>query len=212
MGGNWWVEIIILAMLAGFIALRLVSVLGRRTGHERPVGDSFRAPAAEVASNNAPVVEARARPAMELPKGADPQALAGLHAIAAADAAFDPSRFVDGAKGAYVLILDAFWKGDVEPVHPYISDEVAEQFRRAIGARSGDHALPSRVVSVGAARIIGAHVDHSMAEAIVGFEAEIAGLDGTVTAHDEWTFRRHLGAHDHNWLLVATEASEAAED
>lgn len=212
MGSGWWVQIIILAMLAGFIALRLVSVLGRRTGHERPVGDAFRAPAAEVAANSAPTMEVRARPAIELPKGADPQALAGLQAIAAADAAFDPARFVDGAKGAYAMILDAFWKGDVEPVHPYVSDEVAEQFRRAIAVRSGDHALPSRVVSVDAARIVAAHVDGNMAEAVIGFEAAIAAAEGTVTAHDEWTFRRHLGTRDPNWLLVATEAAEAAED
>lgn len=222
MGGNWWVEVVFLAMLAGFIALRLVSVLGRRTGHERPAGDQFRGATPEVSQNSGPIAEVRARPALKLADDTAPHVRAGLEAIATADATFDPARFVEGAKGAYAMILDAFWHGDIAPVDAFVSDEVSDQFRRAIGARQGDgHTVENRVSSVDAARIVGARVDGNMAEATVHIDAAIAGVtrdrEGRVIAgaasdathaHDEWTFRRHLGTNDPNWLLVATEAAE----
>jgi len=222
MGGNWWVEVVFLAMLAGFIALRLVSVLGRRTGHERPVGEQFRGATPEVSQNSGPIVETRARPALKLAEDVDPRVRAGLEAIAAVDPAFDPARLLEGAKSAYAMILDAFWKGDTAPVDPYISDEVGEQFRRAIAARESDgHHVENRVLSVDSARIVGAHIDGNMAEATIHIDAAIAGVtrdreerviagnEGDVIhARDDWTFRRHLGTADPSWLLVATETAE----
>jgi len=222
MGGNWWVEVVFLAMLAGFIALRLVSVLGRRTGHERPAGEQFRGGAPEIAQNSGPIAEPRARPALKLADDTDPRVRAGLETIAAADPAFDPARLLEGAKVAYSMILDAFWKGDISSVEPYVSDEVGDQFRRAIAARDSDgHQVEYSVLSVDSARIVGAHVDGNMAEATIHVDAAIAGVtrdrDGRVIAgaesevthaRDEWTFRRHLGTRDPNWLLVATETAD----
>lgn len=223
MSGSWWVEIVFLGMLAGFIALRLVSVLGRRTGHEEnPVGDGFRGAAPEMAPASGPVIDARARPVIEMPAGAPAEVREGLSAIASVDGSFDPARFAEGAKAAYRLILEAFWKGDVGSVEPYVSDDVADQFRDAVDARTAEgHRIENRLVAIESARIVAAHLSGMMAEVTVRFEATIASAtrdssgrliagsasDAVATA-DEWTFRRHVAAGDPNWLLVATDSDE----
>ncbi len=222
MGGNWLVEVLFLAMLAGFIALRLVSVLGRRTGHESPApSEGFRGGAAELAPAAAPT-EARTRAPLALPDGLPSAAADGLTAIAALDTAFDPARFLEGAKGAYAMILSAFWAGDITEVEPFVSDEIADQFKRAIAARIGEGTtIDNHVVSIDSARIEAAHLDGSMAEVVVRIDAAIAGTtrdregrviggarSDAVHAHDEWTFRRHVTTLDPNWLLVATEAHD----
>lgn len=206
MSGSGWVEIVFLAMLAGFIALRLVSVLGRRTGHEqRPIGDSYRGPEPEVARPVQPVIDMAPRPRVQLPSDAPAETRDALAAIAAADPRFDPARFTEGAKGAYRMILEAFWKGDIGEVEPFVVDEVAGHFRDAIAAR-GDVAANNRLVAVDSARITAAHLLGAMAEVTVRFEARIATGSGAANpAVDEWTFRRHVSNTDPNWLLVATD-------
>lgn len=222
MSGNWWIEVLFLAMLAGFIAMRLVSVLGRRTGHESPAtGEAYRGAAAEIAPAQA-AVEGRARPAPVLPEGLPVEARDGLSAIAGLDAGFDATRFIEGAKSAYGMILGAFWAGDLSEVEHFVSDEIGEQFKRAIDQRVTDGVtVDNRVVGIDDARIVAAHLDGTMAEVVVQFDAAIAGvtrdaqsriIGGSASdaahARDEWTFRRHVTALDPNWLLVATEAHE----
>ena len=222
MGGSWWVEIVLLAMLAGFIALRLVSVLGRRTGHERPVGDLYRAGTPEAAPAGAAMVDARARPSVTMPDNAEPAVRDGIQAIAAADPGFDPVRFVEGAKGAYRMILEAFWKGDLAEVEAFVADDAADQFRRSVAARATDGlTVDNRLVDIDDARLVGASLDGMMAEVTVRFAARIVstardaqgGVVGgaapdTEVTHDERTFRRHVATGDPNWLLVATETAE----
>ena len=110
------VEIVLLAMVAAFLGLRLYSVLGKRTGHEqepvaRPAIDE-RQPAVV----RQPVGQREALapvPTMDSPL-ADSAAQSGLRSIANADRTFDPALFVEGAKSAYGMILEAYWKGDKE--------------------------------------------------------------------------------------------------
>ena len=122
------------------------------------------------------------------------------------------------------MILAAFWSGDLSPVEPYLADDVAEGFRRAIAERSATGlSVDQRVLAVDAARIMAAQLEGQMAEIAVEIEARIAGVtrdrEGRIVAgspaeparaKDEWTFRRHVGAIDPNWLLVATAAHETA--
>lgn len=209
MNGSWWVEIIFLAMLAGFIALRLVSVLGRRTGHERPAGDAYAGPSAEVAQPGGQVVDLRSRQPLELPGDAPAEVRAGLAAILEADRSFEPGRFTEGAKAAYRMILEAYWRGDLAEVEPFMADDVAEQFRAAVAGR--EERMDNRIAGIDAATITHAQLDGMMAEVTVRFDARIAeGGKGaeTVTTHDAWTFRRHVAAGDPNWLLVGTDADE----
>ena len=113
--------IVILALVALFIGLRLYSVLGERTGHEQQ-------PILKPADQDARV-EPRATPAPVATPTADngadlayvPLAGPGVRAILAADPSFDVARFLEGAKAAYRMILEAFWKGDLDILCPISS-------------------------------------------------------------------------------------------
>ena len=106
--------IVILALVALFVGLRLYSVLGERTGHEQQPILKPADPDARVEPRvNQPAARRRVRR-----KSADmaflPTAGPGVRALLAADPSFDVARFLEGAKGAYRLILEAFWKGEAD--------------------------------------------------------------------------------------------------
>lgn len=206
--GGTWIEIVLLAMLAGFIGLRLVSVLGRRTGHERPIGEPFRPGQAEVSAPAGTVIDAPARVALEFPAETPAETRTALQAIAAADPRFDPARFLGGARAAYKMILEAFWAGDAAAMDGLVSDEVLLQFKRAIAARAEAGTVYSnRLAGIDGATISAARMVGQMAEVTVRFDARIAGDDaGEATpTQDVWTFSRHVGSVDPNWLLIATD-------
>ncbi len=201
-----WVEILLLAMLAGFIGLRLVSVLGKRTGHEKPVPDRFTVSQPEVVVARPGVAETRPRTMVTLPAGTDAALLPDLQRLADVDTGFDPAKFLTGAQAAYRMVLEAFWSGDAAAMDGLVSDEVAHQFKRAIEQRGGT-ALPNRLASVDGATITHAQMIGQMAEVTVRFDAKItAGGSAAATNRDVWTFSRHIGSPDPAWLLIATDA------
>lgn len=215
-----WVEIFFLAMLAGFIGLRLYHVLGRRTGHEKPVSDSYR-PAGPDALR--PANRSRAEPespiAIDLPADIAPDVRPGLEQIARADRNFSPERFLAGAQGAYAMVLENFWSGDAAQLADLVSDEMLMNFRAAIETRrAAGERVENRLLQVDRAQIVGANMNGAMAEVTVRFDAEIvtvtrdaegrviAGDPGvSVETHDLWTFSRHTTSSDPAWLLVATD-------
>ena len=211
------VEIVLLAMIGLFVGLRLYSVLGRRTGHEQqPVTRPETVPGTGAA---APVAEA-ARDRLE-PEATvyEERAASGIRAIVSADPQFDVARFLDGAKAAYRMILESFWKGDREELGYLVGDEVRETFEAAIADRdAAGHKLDNRLIAIERAVIEDAELDGRTASITVRFDADIAAVtrkaDGeviagsltdAVTTHDVWTFRRTLGSADPNWLLVETD-------
>jgi predicted lipid-binding transport protein (Tim44 family) len=211
--------IVILALVALFIGLRLYSVLGERSGHEQQ-------PILKPADQE-PRVEPRVtQPPVSPPSsdnGADlayvPLAGPGVRAILAADPAFDVARFLEGAKSAYTLILEAFWKGDLATVKPHVDAHVYETFAAAVEQRNKDGlTLDNRLVAIEQAVISEANVERSVALVTVRFEADIAAVtrnaEGQVVAgsmsdavqtRDLWTFRRDLALRDPNWLLIETD-------
>lgn len=215
-----WIEIVLLAMLAGFIGLRLVSVLGKRTGSEKPVGEPFRPGKPEVRNPAGPAADAPTRPTLELAADTPADLRDGLQKIAAADPSFDPAKFATGAQAAYRMILEAFWAGDLDALKPLVSDEVLAQFRSAVEARRADaFSYANRLVKVDRATIVEAQLNGQMAEVAVRFDADlvtatkdasgalVAGSDSdAVATHDVWEFSRHVGSSDPNWLLIATDA------
>ncbi|CAM3038677.1 Preprotein translocase subunit Tim44 [Sphingomonas antarctica] len=213
------VGIVLLAMVAAFLAMRLYAVLGKRTGHEQ----TFVAPPAE------PL----ARPATQMIEGqpaastivadspVEASAAAGLRAIAAADGGFDAPRFVEGATAAYRMILEAYWRGDVDTLKPLTGEHVFDAFSHAIEERkAAGFALDNRLVTIDKAIISAAMLEGRQAEITVRFDADIAAvtrdtngkvvagsLDDAVPTHDAWTFAREVRAGDPNWLLIDTDES-----
>lgn len=214
--------IIILALVALFIGLRLYSVLGERTGHEQQ-------PILKPADPEA-VVEPRIdRPSVVQPSATDsgdlaylPTAGPGVRALLAVDPTFDVARFLEGAKSAYRIVLEAYWKGDAAGLRPFVDDHVFETFNSAIEQREKDgFVLDNRLVNIEQVLITAAQADRDVAVVTVRFEADIAAVtrnkDGEVVAgsmsdavqtRDLWTFRRSIGSRDPNWLLIETDEEE----
>jgi predicted lipid-binding transport protein (Tim44 family) len=214
--------IVILALVALFIGLRLYSVLGERTGHEQQ-------PILRPADSDPRVGQPPAQPAPPSTaptESADlaylPLAGPGVRAILAADPAFDVARFLDGAKAAYRMVLEAFWKGDLASVRGHVDDHVFETFSAAVEQRSKDGLkLDNRLIGVDQAVISEATLERGVAIVTVRFEADIAAvtrnstgevvagsLSDAVQTRDLWTFRRDIASRDPNWLLIETDEEE----
>jgi len=214
--------IIILALVALFIGLRLYSVLGERTGHEQQ-------PIFKPADPDTLVEPRVNQPSMTPPSAGDagdmaflPTAGPGVRAILAADPSFDVARFLEGAKAAYRMILEAYWKGDLETMKSHVDGHVLEAFAGAVSQREKEGlTLDNRLVAIEQAVIAEAALDHSVATVTVRFEADIAAvtrnkdsevvagsLSDAVQTRDLWTFRRDITARDPNWILVETDEEE----
>ena len=203
--GSSWIEIVLLAMLAAFIGLRLVSVLGKRTGHERPVGESFRPGAPEITAPPQRPQDTAAPRSIALPIGTSTELAPALQELANVDPGFEPTRFVAGASAAYKMILESFWSGNSGAMEGLVSDEVQENFADAIDARDGAR-VNNRITGIDSATITGVEMIGQMAEVTVRFVARISAGSGEPTeTHDVWTFSRHIGSQDPGWLLIATD-------
>jgi len=214
--------IVILALVALFIGLRLYSVLGERTGHEQQ-------PILKPAESDARVEPRPAPPSATPPTTQDagdmaflPMAGPGVRAILAADPTFDVARFLEGAKAAYRVVLEAFWKSDLATLRPHVDDHVYETFKGAIEQRQKEGlTLDNRLVNIDQAVISEATIERTLAVVTVRFEADIAAvtrnahgdvvagsLSDAVQTRDLWTFRRDTNSRDPNWLLVETDEEE----
>ena len=211
-------EIVLLAMVALFVGLRLYAVLGRRTGHEQ---QPVLRPAESGAGQELAPVKPDA-PAERADKSGfvyEDSAADGIRAIIAADSSFDVARFLEGAQAAYRMILEAFWKGDQQELTHLVGEDVRRSFATAIEEReAAGHRIDNRLVAIDRAVIENARLDGKAATIVVRFDADIAAvtrdregeviagsLSDAVATHDIWTFRRQLGSQDPNWLLVETD-------
>lgn len=211
------ITIVIMAMIAVFVGLRLYQVLGERTGHEQqPIA---RAAETRVDLRAAPVVEGAIEADPPRSNVFEPAAANGIKALVAADSSFDVARFLEGAQGAYRMILEAFWRGDEAALADLVDADVREAFATAITDRkTAGHVLENRLVAIENATIESASLDGRNAVIAVRFDADIAAVtrdaEGSVVAgtmsdavqtHEVWTFGRSLDAADPNWLLIETD-------
>jgi predicted lipid-binding transport protein (Tim44 family) len=184
---------IIFLALAVFIFLRLRSVLGQRTGRERPPYDPFAArepvrpaPQEKVVAlpNRKPdtaqkpaEVPAEKAPAGERWAGVAPAGsplAASLDALAAADATFDANHFLTGARSAYEMIVNAYAEGDRRTLRGLLSREVCENFESAIDAREKrGETMESRFVAIEDAEIAGAEVRNKTLQVTVRFSSQL---------------------------------------
>jgi predicted lipid-binding transport protein (Tim44 family) len=228
---------IIFLALAVFIFLRLRSVLGQRTGRERPPYDPYSArepvrPAPEkvVALPNRATEAAARKPAepvapAERWKGiAEPGTAlaAGLDAIAGADSGFDPKHFLTGARAAYEMIVSAYADGDRRTLKNLLAREVYDGFDSAIGEREKrGETVENRFVSIDEAEITSAELRGRTAQVTVRFHSKLVSVtrdkngnvvdgnaDKVTDVTDVWTFARDASSRDPNWKLVATEAGQ----
>jgi predicted lipid-binding transport protein (Tim44 family) len=227
MSGGFPVDLILFAMVAAFLVLRLRSVLGRRTGFERPPQAEGRPggydPRAarqaepEAEAQLPPPATSRARRILPDPRTPPGQALAR---IAAADPSFEPQRFLDGAEAAFGMIVQAFAAGDRQTLRALLSDDTYAGFEQAITAREqAGERQRTELRAITEVAIEAADLRGSVADVTVRFVSDqinmttgrngevVAGSDAVTELTDIWTFQRDLQAADPTWRLVATRSA-----
>ncbi|MBM3539031.1 MAG: Tim44 domain-containing protein [Alphaproteobacteria bacterium] len=220
-------DIVFFALVAGFLILRLRSVLGRRTGNENRerwtprlpprAGSKPGTPADRPLPDNVTPLPCREPASMDgSPLGA------AFTQIRLADPAFDPQRFSEGAKAAFEMIVTAFAQGDTASLRPLLADDVYENFAAAIkGRQDAKQTLETTLIGIKSAEIIEARMEGRTAYVTVKFISEqvnvtrnAAGevVDGdanrVAAVTDIWTFARNTRASDPNWALVQTSESQ----
>lgn len=220
MQGGFPIDLILFAMVAAFLVLRLRSVLGKRTGFERPpqaqLPQGPTARAEGVADELPPPTGSGARRIVPDPRGPVGQALAR---IAAADHGFDPHRFLDGAEGAFRMIVAAYAQGDRATLRGLLSDDTYAGFEQAIAARErAGETQRTEIRSLHEIAIEGADLRGHTAEVTVRFVSDqvnmttgpggeiVAGSDAITEVVDIWTFQRDVTSPDPAWRLVATRS------
>lgn len=225
-----YLDIIFIAMVAAFIGLRLRSVLGKRNGHERrrpssiePQTASARADTQGGRDNVVPLPDrtAAARGEEDGPvEGIEAGAQPGVAAIRSADPGFDPAGFIQGARAAFAMIVEAFARGDKDALRPLLADDVYASFSAAIDERQAKgHVLQTELVALPGAEIVEAGLVRSMARVTVRFRSEQINatrdpqarvVEGDAshieTLVDLWTFERDTRSRDPNWALVETRS------
>jgi predicted lipid-binding transport protein (Tim44 family) len=222
--------------VAIFVLFRLRSVLGTRTGNERSPLERARAQQQQKpAAAEDKVVPLRPAPPAPADGDADRRALkldaeieqlsggsamvsSGLKAIADADPGFSPKAFLEGAKGAYEMVVTAFATGDRKTLKNLLEKDVYDGFERAIADReAAGHKIDFTFVGLPKVEISEAELDKRDARVAVKFTAEVVSAtrdsagalvegnaDEVQTIADEWTFARNPRSRDPNWKLVAT--------
>jgi predicted lipid-binding transport protein (Tim44 family) len=218
-----FVDIVIFAMIAAFLVLRLRSVLGRRTGNEHRRADPFNPPKPEPTEKVVALPDRTARPAAELiaPQpvaGAASSLEAGLAQIKAADPAFAAQTFVDGCKMAFEMIIEAFARGDRNTLRPLLNDSVYESFSAAIKSREdAGQTHVTTLIGVRTVDLLEAQMEQRTAYLTVKIVSEQVNVTRDKDGHvidgdpnhvaevtDIWTFARNTRNRDPNWLLVET--------
>jgi predicted lipid-binding transport protein (Tim44 family) len=217
MTGGLPIDLILFAMVAAFLVLRLRSVLGRRTGFERPpeAAPGVPAPAAGREAEVVPMpAAAGARRALPDPRSPTGQALLRIRET---DPAFDPAAFLGGAEAAFRMIVEAFAAGDRETLRNLLADDAFAGFDGAIAQReAAGETQRTELRAIQDMTIEGAELRGSVADITLRIVSDQVNLtiarDGSITAGAEavteitdlWTFQRDVAGSDPTWKLVGT--------
>jgi predicted lipid-binding transport protein (Tim44 family) len=214
-------DIILFAMVAAFLVLRLRSVLGRRTGEEPrhdPVLRRAEAPADKIGDKVVTLGNRNSTPPPVVTAPPADAVAAGLERIRGADPSFDPSQFLEGARAAFEMIVGAFAAGDTARLRPLLSDDVYRPFAAAIAERAtAAETLETRIIGLTRLDITEAGLVGRLARVTVKFVSDqinvLRAHDGSVVDGDPdhavektdfWSFTRDTRASDPNWILEAT--------
>ncbi|MRU15537.1 Tim44 domain-containing protein [Roseovarius sp. A21] len=214
------IQLLVLAGIAIFLILRLKSVLGTRDGFEGSPQDGRRESPSDTRRQDFEVIEGG--PDYDIidnvPEGSDSaQALAEMKRV---EPSFGVGEFLQGARGAYEMILMAFENAKLEEVAPFLSEDVFEAFAQVVDTREEQGlSVEAEFIGVRETVLKEARFDTETrrAELTVRFVGELVSVvrdkDGEIIEgkpgqpkrqKDSWTFERIMGADDPNWRLVAT--------
>ena len=196
-----YLDILILAVIAALVLLRLRSVLGRRTGHEKTDTSRF---AYEKPQENQEEEISKIQPTVNhKPKD---------------DGWFDQKDFLNGASNAYELIVTNFETGNKEALKPFLSDSVMSSFEDVIDQRkANDEKVEFNFIGIESSEIVHKDLKSNPMEVTVRFISEMitciknskdevisGSLNQVQKITDIWTFSKKKNAKNPNWLLVAT--------
>jgi predicted lipid-binding transport protein (Tim44 family) len=218
MGDFQYFDIILFALIACFLVLRLRSVLGRRTGNEQR-RDGFIRARAPIAEKARTIGGPRQGGAVVTPDAKPVGGVAtGLDRIRRADPDFDPEHFIAGARAAFEIIVGAFARSDKAALRPLLSEEVYRPFAATIDERAAaNETVETRMVQLDSPDVTAAELVGQTARVVVRFVSRqinvIRAGDGSIVDGDPehpvektdyWTFARDVRSTDPNWVLAAT--------
>ncbi|MGR3621224.1 Tim44/TimA family putative adaptor protein [Pseudophaeobacter sp.] len=212
------IQLLVLAGIAVFLILRLKSVLGTREGFEKPpVAPS------QKRSNRPDLEVIEGGPDLDITdyvEDGSAQATA-LAAMKRVEPSFQVGEFVQGARGAYEMILMGFEKGELDSLQGFLAEDVFDSFVEAVAQREDQGlTIEAEFIGVRETALINASFDEStrLAEITMRFVAELTSVvrdrEGEIVEgdpkavkrqKDTWVFARNMGADDPNWQLVATD-------
>lgn len=218
--GSAVVQLLVLAGIAIFLILKLKDVLGTRDGFEKPPLDPSERAAPRRRARDFEVIEGGADRDITDHVPENSNAAKALTQMKKIESDFNVGEFLQGARGAYEMILMAFENGDLEEIEDFLGDEVRSTFIEVIAMRE-DQGLKVEAEFVGLREIslTDATFDESTKEAEVSvrFIGELTSVvrndEGEIVEgnpneikrqRDVWTFARVMGSDDPNWRLVAT--------
>ena len=206
-----FIDILIFAVIAVLLVLRLRSVLGQKTGFEDPARGKESAERFE--QKPIPI-----RP--DVKAGINVEH--GMDALRRADHSFDEAQFLDGARAAFGIILSAYAEGDLTQLKRLLTYDLLQSFTQSIQQRVSDReALEIKIEEISHVSILSAQVFDNIASITVDFHSVqtrvITDDDGNLIEDegtgklelvDIWTFERDLTLSDPNWKLAETESPE----
>lgn len=210
MGNNVpFVDILIFAIIAIFLVIRLKNMLGTRDGYEQTPE--------EVAQRRA-VPSPAPDPAKIVPLHPESLSGSGIKAIATADPSFSENSFLQGASSAFTMILQAFADGDLSQLRRLLGYDLFNEFSEAIRERNAEgESLSIQVQSIDDATITDAELVDGIASVTVRFVSQQTRLYRTIDGDDIvdesapagpivdlWVFERDVQMADPNWKLVET--------
>lgn len=213
------IQLIVLAAIALFLIVRLKNVLGTRDGFEGPPRSARSAP--DPSDRQFEVVDDGPDHdiADHVPEGSE--AALALAAMKQAEPSFSVNEFLQGARGAYEMILMAFERGKIDEIRDFLGPEVRETFEQVIASRAAQGlTVEAEFLGVHNTSLVDARFTEGpgIAEITVRFVGELTSVvrnsEGEVVGDaqaqakrqkDTWTFERMMGSDDPNWRLVATE-------
>ncbi|MFT8244023.1 Tim44/TimA family putative adaptor protein [Roseomonas sp. BN140053] len=219
MQGGFPIDLILFAMVAAFLVLRLRSVLGRRTGFERPTEGRPAAGYPPRVVEGEPVTAAPEAPRYALPDPRGPvgQALERLRGV---DPGFDPQAFLGGAEGAFRMIVEGFARGDRTVLRDLLSEETWAGFEQALNAReAAGQTQRTEIRAISQVAIESAELRGTVADVTVRFVSDqvnmtlnadgspASGTDAVTELTDLWTFQRDLRSGDPTWKLAGTRSA-----